>query len=324
MTLLSLADIHAAARRLDDVTVRTPLMPCPWAGDAARSLLLKPENLQVTGSFKLRGAYNRLASLSAEERRRGVVAQSSGNHGKALAYAGRLLGAEVTVVVPGTAAQVKVDAIRHQGATVREVPAAELATTTRMLAEEYGYIVVPPFDDLGIIAGQGTVGSEIFEQTARLGVVPDTVLVPVSGGGLISGVAAALKQLLPGVRVVGVEPELAADARQSLHSGHRVSWPTRLTGRTIADGMRSSSVGTIPFAHIQEYVDDIVTVSEDEIRDTVAVLARESHIVVEPSGAVATAAYLHRGDDLPSGKVHVCVVSGGNIDSGLLARIVAG
>ncbi|MEU9139536.1 threonine/serine dehydratase [Streptomyces sp. NPDC048404] len=324
MTLLGLDDIRAAGRRLTDVTLRTPLLSCPWADDESRTLLLKPENLQVTGSFKLRGAYNRLASLSGEERKRGVVAQSSGNHGKALAYAGRLLGVEITVVVPDTAAQVKVDAIRHQGATVRKVPAAELATATRALAEEYGYVIVPPFDDLGIIAGQSTVGLEIFEQTVQMGVVPDTVVVPVSGGGLISGVAAALKQLLPDVRVVGVEPEMAADARESFHSGHRVSWPTTLTGRTLADGMRSSSVGAIPFAHIQEYVDDIITVSEDEIRDTVAVLARESRIVAEPSGAVATAAYLHHGNDLPSGKLHVCVVSGGNIDSRLLSRIVAG
>ncbi|MET7746455.1 threonine/serine dehydratase [Streptomyces sp. NPDC005385] len=323
MTLLGLDDIHAAARRLKGVTLRTPLLPSPWADDGSRTLLLKPENLQVTGSFKLRGAYNRLAAMSAEERGRGVVAQSSGNHGKALAYAGRLLGVEITVVVPGTAAQVKVDAIRRHGAVVREVPPAELSEFTRALADEYGYVVVPPFDDLGIIAGQGTVGLEIFEQTAQLDRVPQTVLVPVSGGGLISGVAAALKHLLPDVRVVGVEPELAADARESFHSGHRVSWPTELTGRTIADGMRSSSLGVIPFTHIQAFVDDVVTVSEDEIRDTVAVLAGESSIVAEPSGAVAVAAYLHRSNELPPGELHVCVVSGGNIDSGLLSRLVA-
>ncbi|MGW3285182.1 threonine ammonia-lyase [Streptomyces sp. NPDC001002] len=324
MTLLGLDDIRAAGRRLNGVTLRTPLLPCPWADDASRTLLLKPENLQATGSFKLRGAYNRLSLLSGEELERGVVAQSSGNHGKALAQAGRALGVEVTVVVPDTAAQVKVDAIRHLGANVRKVPAADLAAAAQALAEEYGYVVVPPFDDLDIIAGQGTVGLEIFEQTEQMGVMPDTVVVPVSGGGLISGVAVALKQLLPDVRVVGVEPETAADARESFHSGRRVSWPTNVTGRTVADGMRSSSVGRIPFAHIQKYVDDIITVSEDEIRDTVAVLARESHIVAEPSGAVATAAYLHHGNELPSGKLHVCVVSGGNIDSGLLSRLVAG
>ncbi|MEU8949345.1 threonine/serine dehydratase [Streptomyces sp. NPDC048489] len=323
MTLLDLDDIQNAARRLKNVTLRTPLLPAPWADDGSRTLLLKPENLQVTGSFKLRGAYNRLATLSAEERERGVVAQSSGNHGKALAYAGRLLGVEITVVVPGTAARVKVDAIRRHGAIVREVPPAELAEVTRALAAEYGYVVVPPFDDLSIIAGQGTVGLEIFEQTAQMDRVPQTVLVPVSGGGLISGVAAALKHLLPDVRVVGVEPELAADARESFHSGHRVSWPAELTGRTIADGMRSSSVGTIPFAHIRAFVDDIVTVSEDEIRDTVAVLAGESRIVAEPSGAVAVAAYLHRSKELPPSGLHVCVVSGGNIDGRLLSRLVA-
>ncbi|WP_037626260.1 threonine ammonia-lyase [Streptomyces aureus] len=323
MTLLDLDDVRAAARRLDGVVLRTPLLPGPSAGDGARTLLLKPENLQVTGSFKLRGAYNRLASLSAAERERGVVAHSSGNHGNALAYAGRLLDVEVTVVVPETAAPVKVDAIRRHGASVRSVPASDLATAVGAFAKESGSVVVPPFDDLGVIAGQGTVGLEIFEQTLRMGVTPDTVLVPVSGGGLISGVAAALKRLLPAVRVIGVEPKTAADARESLRTGQRVAWPTTLTGRTLADGMRSSSVGVIPFAHIQEYVDDIVTVSENEIRETVAVLARESRVVAEPSGSVTTAAYLHRRDDLPPGRLHVAVVSGGNIDTALLSRLLA-
>ncbi|MEU4173089.1 threonine/serine dehydratase [Streptomyces sp. NPDC026665] len=323
MTLLDLDDVRAAARRLEGVTLRTPLLPGPSAGDEGRTLLLKPENLQVTGSFKLRGAYNRLASLSAAERGRGVVAQSSGNHGKALAYAGRLLGVEVTVVVPETAAPVKVDAIRRHGASVHSVPAAELATTVRELAAESGSVVVPPFDDLGVIAGQSTVGLEIFEQTSEMGLTPDTVLVPVSGGGLISGVAAALKRLLPAVRVIGVEPETAADARESLRTGQRVAWPTTLTGRTLADGMRSSSVGVIPFAHIQEYVDDIVTVSENEIRETVALLARDSRVVAEPSGAVTAAAYLHHRDDLPPGELHVAVVSGGNVDTALLSRLLA-
>lgn len=323
MTLLDLDAVRAAARRLDGVTLRTPLLPGPSAGDASRTLLLKPENLQVTGSFKLRGAYNRLVSLSAAERGRGVVAQSSGNHGKALAYAGRLLDAKVTVVVPDTAAPVKVAAMRGHGASVRSVPAADLATAVHALAEESGSVVVPPFDDLGVIAGQSTVGLEIFEQTAEMGVAPDTVLVPVSGGGLISGVAAALKRLLPAVRVIGVEPETAADARESLRTGRRVAWPTTLTGRTLADGMRSSSVGVIPFAHIREYVDDIITVSESEIREAVAVLARESRIVAEPSGAVTTAAFLHHRDDLPPGALHVAVVSGGNVDPDLLSRLLA-
>ncbi|MGW3917138.1 threonine ammonia-lyase [Streptomyces sp. NPDC005070] len=323
MTLLDLDDVRDAARRLKGITLRTPLLPGPAAGDETRTLLLKPENLQVTGSFKLRGAYNRLASLSPAERKQGVVAQSSGNHGKALAYAGQLLNVKITVVVPDTAAPVKVDAIRRHGATVHSVPAADLATATQTLAEESGSVVVPPFDDLGVIAGQSTVGLEIFEQTSEMGLTPDTVLVPVSGGGLISGVAAALKHLLPDVYVIGVEPDTAADARESLHTGQRVTWPTTLTGRTLADGMRSSSVGVLPFAHIQEYVDDIVTVSESEIRETVAVLARESHLVAEPSGAVTTAAYLHHKDALPPGELHVAVISGGNIDTNLLSRLLA-
>ncbi|MFG2196800.1 threonine/serine dehydratase [Streptomyces sp. NPDC048639] len=322
MSLVTLEDVREAQRRIQGIAVRTPLLPCAWASDGERSLVLKPENLQRTGAFKIRGAYNRLSALSSRERARGVIAQSSGNHGQALACAARILGVTATVVMPDTAPAVKIEATRAQGAEVVLVAPEDREKVTGELAEERGHVVVPPFDDPYVIAGQGTVGLEIAEDAAALGLELDTVLVPVSGGGLISGIAAAMKLERPGIRIIGVEPELAADARESLHSGERVSWPAAETGRTIADGLRISSLGVLPFAHIQAYVDDIITVREGDIRAAVAVLAGQAHLIAEPSGAVALAAYLYQQDALPPGRVHACVISGGNIDPALLADLL--
>lgn len=322
MVLVTLDEILEARRRLRGIAVRTTLLPCPWASDRERSLVLKPENLQLAGAFKIRGAYNRMSVLSEAERARGVIAQSSGNHGQALAYAARILGVKAVVVMPDTAAPVKIEATREQGAEVVLVPPEDRERITSELAGERGYIVVSPFDDPYIIAGQGTVGLEISEDATALGLQLDTVLVPVSGGGLISGVAVAMKHERPGIRIIGVEPEFAADARESLHSGRRVSWPAAETGRTIADGLRISSVGALPFEHIQAYVDDIITVRESDIRRAVAVLARQGHLIAEPSGAVATAAYLYRQDALPSGRTYASVISGGNIEPALLADLL--
>ena len=319
MALVGLEELHAARRRIAGVAVRTPLAPCPWARDGARRLWLKPENLQPTGAFKLRGAYNRLAALSAAERARGVVAQSSGNHAQAVAYAAELLGIRAVIVMPDTSPEVKVESTRSYGAEVILVAPAERDTLPAELAERHGHVWVPPYDDPYVIAGQGTVGLEIAEDAPE---ELDTVLVPVSGGGLISGTAAALKLTRPAVRVIGVEPELAADARQSLRTGRRTEWPVADTYRTIADGLRTTSVGVLPFEHLQAYVDDIVTVSEAEIRDTVAVLARRGRLVAEPSGAVAPAAYLHRAAEL-DGRHFAAVVSGGNIEPRLLAELLA-
>ncbi|MFC8450292.1 threonine/serine dehydratase [Kitasatospora sp. NPDC057223] len=319
MALVGLEELRAAQRRIAGVAVRTPLLPCPWADQGTRRLWLKPENLQPTGAFKTRGAYNRLAALTDGERARGVVAQSSGNHAQAVAYAARLLGIKAVIVMPDTSPAVKVASTRSYGAEVILVAPGERDTLPAELAERHGHVWVPPYDDPYIIAGQGTVGLEIAED-APDGL--DTVLVPVSGGGLVSGTAAALKLTRPGVRVIGVEPELAADAQASLRAGERQIWPVADTYRTIADGLRTPSVGVLPFEHIRAYVDDIVTVSEDEIRDTVAVLARRGRLVAEPSGAVATAAYLHRAAEL-DGRVFAAVVSGGNIEPRLLAELLA-
>jgi threonine dehydratase len=319
MTLIGLEELRAAQQRIAGVAVRTPLMPCPWAAQGERALWLKPEGLQPTGAFKIRGGYNRLSALTAAERARGVVAQSSGNHAQAVAYAAQLLGIKAVIVMPDTSPAVKVDNTRAFGAEVILVGPGERDTLPAELAEKHGYVWVPPYDDPYIIAGQGTVGLEIAEDAPD---ELDTVLVPVSGGGLISGTAAALKLACPGVRVVGVEPELAADAQASFRAGERLSWPTEDTYRTIADGLRTPSVGVLPFEHIQAYVDDIVTVSEQEIRDTVALLARRGRLVAEPSGAVAAAAYFHRGAEL-EGRVFAAVVSGGNIEPSLLAELLS-
>jgi threonine dehydratase len=319
MALVGLEELRAAQQRIAGVAVRTPLLPCPWAADGARELWLKPESLQPTGAFKIRGAYNRLAALTDGERARGVVAQSSGNHAQAVAYAARLLGIKAVIVMPDTSPAMKVENTRSFGSEVILVSPGDRDTVPAELAAEHGYVWVPPYDDPYIIAGQGTVGLEIGEDAPD---ELDTVLVPVSGGGLISGTAAALKLSCPGVRVIGVEPELAADAQQSLRTGRRAVWPVADTYRTIADGLRTPSVGVLPFEHLQAYVDDIVTVSEDEIRDTVTRLARRGRLVAEPSGAVAAAGYFHRAAEL-GGRVFAAVVSGGNIEPGLLAELLA-
>jgi threonine dehydratase len=309
--LVTLSDIEAAAARIKDLVVRTPLLPCAWA-DSARPLFLKPESLQATGAFKLRGASNALALLDAEQRARGVVAQSSGNHAQAVAYAARRLGIHATIVMPDTSPGVKVAATRSYGAEVLLVPPAERDVLPVRLAAEHGYAHIPPYDDARVIAGQGTVGLEI---AADLVVdAADVVLVPVSGGGLISGVATAIKALSPRTVVIGVEPELAADAAESFRSGERVTWTPELTYRTIADGLRTTSVGVLPFAHIRKYVDAVITVTEDEIVEAVGVLGRKSRLVAEASGAVTTAAYLFHATELPAGGSTVAVVSGGNVD----------
>jgi threonine dehydratase len=323
MALVTLDDLHAAQKRIAGLAVRTPLMPCPWADTDAHTLHLKPENLQPTGAFKIRGACNRLAVLTAEERARGVVAQSSGNHAQAVAYAARGMGIKAVIVMPDTSPAVKVENTRSFGAEVVLVRMHERDTTAAELAAEHGYVWVPPYDDPWIIAGQGTVGLEIAEDATALDLDLRTVLVPVSGGGLLSGAAAALKLTMPGVRVVGVEPELAGDAAESFRSGEHKVWTFERTHRTIADGLRTNSLGLLPWEHVQAYVDDIITVTEDEIRSAVAVLARRGRLVAEPSGAVTTAAYLHHAGQLPSGRSVAAVLSGGNLEPSLLAELLA-
>jgi len=310
-TLVTLDDVRAAAARIEGVVVRTPLLPAPAIGER---LWLKPENLQPTGAFKLRGATNAVRSLPIGSLSAGVVTHSSGNHGQALAYAARAAGIPCWVVVPEGAPSVKVEAIRALGAEIVLVPPARRLPEAERIAAERGATLVPPFDDVAVIAGQGTVGLEILADLPDV----DVVLVQVGGGGLVSGVAAAVKALRPATKVIGVEPELAAETAEGLHSGTLTPWPVEQTYRTIADGVRTSP-SALTFAHIQAYVDDIVTVTEEQIRAAVGVLAHKARIVAEPSGALTTAAYLHA--KLPEGRT-VAVVSGGNADPELLRELL--
>ncbi|WP_153394127.1 threonine ammonia-lyase [Ornithinicoccus halotolerans] len=319
MELVGLRDIEQAAGHVRGVAVHTPLLPATWA-EEGRPLWLKPESLQPGGAFKIRGATTKVAALSQAERETGLVAHSSGNHAQAVAQAARSHRVKAVVVMPDTAPRMKVEATRRLGAEVVLVPPAERYHRADELADAHGYTPIPPYDDPWIIAGQGTVGLEIAEDLPQL----STVLVPISGGGLISGVATAIKERLPHVRVIGVEPELAADAAESFRRGEPVTWPAERTQRTIADGLRVNRVGDLPWVHIRRYVDDIVTVSEDQIREAVRVLAARSRLVAEPSGAVATAAYLFRAEQLRLRGDTVAVVSGGNIELDRFRAILAG
>jgi len=321
--MVSLQDILEAQTRLHGIAVRTPLFEWTRPADQ-RKLFLKLENLQPIGAFKLRGAYNKVASLSEEERRRGVISYSSGNHGQGVAYAARALGVKAIIVMPGNAPKNKLEATAALGADIITVGpgSEERRLRAEQLAVEHGYAIVPPYNDEKIIAGQGTVGLEILEDLPSV----ETVLVPVGGGGLISGISAAIKLSNnelghPQIRVIGVEPELAADAQASLRAGHIVSSPAEQVSQTLADGLRTQSVGAINFEHIRAYVDDIVTVTEDEIREAMRALSANTQTLAEPSGAVAVAAFLFHTDELPNTKINVAVISGGNIDPTLLAEL---
>jgi threonine dehydratase len=317
LSLVGLDDVLAAAERVRGTCLRTPLLSAGWAG--AGACWLKPESLQPTGAFKLRGATNAVARLTAQQRERGVVTHSSGNHGSALAYAAQRAGVPATVVVPHGAPAVKVAMVEAAGATLVRVEAAERVSACRAVAERTGAVEIPPYDHPDVIAGQGTVGLEIAAE------LPDvqTVLVPVGGGGLISGVAVALRALVPDVRIVGCEPALAADAAASMAAGRRVALPLADTQRTIADGLRAPSLGEITWPHVRDLVDSIVTVQESEICAAVRALATSSRLVVEPSGAVAAAALLSDASRLPGGRT-VVVLSGGNVDPGWFSRTLAG
>ena len=304
------------------VTVRTELIQASMgetAGPDSRKLYLKPENLQPIGAFKLRGAYNKIASLSPEERGRGVITYSSGNHGQGVAYAARALGAKAVIVMPNNAPALKREAAAAMGAEIVLVGPGSLERQTKAeeLAAQRGYVIVPPFNDEKIIAGQGTMGLEILEDLPDV----ETVLVPVGGGGMLSGVATAIKLSKPSTKIIGVEPELAADAQASFRAGKIVESTAEQTSRTIADGLRTQSLGAITFEHIQHFVDDILTVSEDEIRQAVRWLAGNPKTVAEPSGAVAVAGFLFHQEELPRTNVNVAIISGGNIDPQMLQEI---
>ncbi len=312
---VSLEDVQAAAERIQGAAIRTPLIRLPLDG----AYFAKPENLQRTGSFKFRGAYNALASLPAEARKRGVVADSSGNHAQGVAAAARLLGIPATIVIPENAPGIKVERTRAWGAEIVRCPnpSDERMRVARALRDARNLEYIAPFDDARIIAGQGTAGLEIAQD------VPDVqnVLVCVGGGGLISGVAVAVKALRPNARVIGVEPELAADAQESFRTGHRVSWGADRVTRTICDGVRTQGVGELNFAVISSLVDDIVTVSDEAVLDAMRWYALEAKLAVEPTGALTLAAVRSGAVNL-SGK-SALMISGGNFDPALMSRVLA-
>jgi threonine dehydratase len=313
--LVSIDDIRAAAEMVRPYVLRTPLVPAGWADDD-RPLWIKPENLQSIGAFKVRGAFNAIGHLDESVRTRGVVAYSSGNHAQAVAYAAAVYGVPAHIVMPRETPGIKVDATRSHGAEVVLCGPGERETVAAEVLEQTGGVLVPPFDHPDVIAGQGTIGLEIAEDVPTV----QNVLVPVSGGGLASGIGTAIKALCPDAQVFGVEPELAADTAEGLRLGRRVDWSIEDRNRTIADGLRSQP-SQLTFAHLQNVLDGLITVSENEIRGAVRELAYQSHLVAEPSGAVALAAY--RQGSTPPGRT-VMILSGGNVEPPLLQEILAG
>ena len=319
ISTVTLDDIRTAQSRLQGVAARTRLIEFDHPESNTRRLFLKPENQQPIGAFKLRGAYNKIASLAPEDRKRGVISYSSGNHAQGVAYAARALGVKAIIVMPDNAPAIKREATAALGAEIVIVGpgSAERQTKAEELAAQHGYVIVPPYNDEQIIAGQGTMGLEILEDLPEV----ETVFAPVGGGGMISGVAAAIKLSKPSIKVIGVEPELAGDAQASLRAGKIVHFKAEDVSRTIADGLRTQSIGAINFEHIRRYVDDIVTVSEEEIRRAVRLLASNPATVAEPSGAVAVAAFLFRSDQFSKARLNVAIISGGNIDPQMLEEI---
>jgi threonine dehydratase len=311
--LVGIEAVRAAAATLDGIATRTPLVP--FGRPEARHFL-KAESLQPIGAFKIRGAYVAVASLSADERARGVITYSSGNHAQGVARAARLLGAPAVVVMPSDAPAIKRERVDADGAEIVVVGTAsdERQAVAEQIAAERGLAIIPPYDDDRVIAGQGTVGLEIAEALPDVG----AVLVPIGGGGLASGVAVAIRAVVPDARVIGVEPELGADARESLAAGRIVAWSAADVSRTIADGTRTRAIGRRTFAHLSRLLDSVVTVSEAEIAAAVRLAAEESRLVAEPSGALSVAALAFRateiGLDRLDGRPVVAVVSGGNVD----------
>jgi len=330
---VTLDEIRDARARIKSAAVYTPVLKAPWPrlrqgfGEASpqvpspkpQALFLKAESLQPMGAFKIRGAFNMIAQLPKDSLARGVITYSSGNHGQAVALAAQTIGAHAVIVMPTTAPQVKVDGCRSFGAEVIMEGTTSLDRQRRAEQEaaERGLTMVPPFDHRQIIIGQGTVGLEILEQCPNVG----TVIVPAGGGGLASGVAAAIKQSDPSVRVVVVEPVGAPKMTTSLAAGQPATLPST---KSIADGLMNLRPGDITFAHIRKFVDEVVMVEEDEIAAAVAWLFRNARLVVEPSGAVTTAAVAkglghidHTNGDI------VAVVSGGNVAPEAFARYLS-
>ena len=317
---LTLDDVRAAARRLDDRVTRTPVITSPWWDDASgHHVFFKCENLQRAGSFKIRGALNKLLSLTPEERRRGVIAFSSGNHAQGVALAARMVGTSAMVVMPKDAPALKLEATRGYGADVvfydrlRE----DREAIARRLAAETGRVLVPPFDDYAIMAGQGTAALELLADAPSL----DVLVAPVGGGGLMAGCSTAARSLLPGITIIGVEADTANDTYLSLQKGERVTIPPP---PTIADGIRVTTPGELTFPILRRNRAAIALVTDEEIRAAVRALALRARVVVEPTGAVGAAAVLGGTLAVERGARVGLILSGGNIDPEALIDILKG
>jgi len=323
-TFVTLAEIQAAHTRIASAAIRTPLVQL-HAPNLPCEVWVKVEAAQPIGSFKIRGAYNKVSQLTPEQLAKGVITYSSGNHAQGVAYAAKVLGAKAVVVMPENAPPIKIAATRAFGAEVVFVGPASTARKAKAeeLAAEHGYSIIEPYDHPHIIAGAATCGLEITQQ------LPDADLVigPVSGGGLLSGTATGVKLAAeaglcnPNVQVFGAEPLVAADAKESFETKTLVEWPASRTASTIADGLRTQSLGQLNFQHILKHVNGIVAVTEQEILDAMKVYLAHSDLVPEPSGAVTLAAVLFHAAELPPAKKIVIIMSGGNVDPKLLETL---
>jgi threonine dehydratase len=315
--LVSLADVRAAATRLEGEIVHTPLLASPDLSDQlGYEVRLKCECLQRSGSFKARGALNFVFQLPPDEVKRGVITYSSGNHGQAMALAAKLKGARAVIVMPTTAPPVKVKGAERLGAEIvfEGTLSGERKVRAEAIARDEGLVMVPPFDHAWIIAGQGTIGLEVHDDWADV----ETVLAPIGGGGMFSGVVASLRRLRPGVRLIGVEPAGAASMRAALDADQVVSLPST---KTIADGLMPVRVGDLTFRHVRELADDVVTVDDDMIREAARFLLLRRKLVVEYSGAATVAALLSGAVRSPGRTV--AILSGGNMDPAVVAELAA-
>lgn len=311
--MLTLEMIKEAQETIKGVARVTPLTPAKKLG---RNVYIKAENLQMTGAFKLRGAYNKISSLTPEERAKGVIACSAGNHAQGIAYSATKLGIKSIICMPAGAPLSKVEATRNYGAEVVLVPGVydDAAAEANRLVEEKGYTFAHPFNDEYVMAGQGTIGLEILEQLPEV----DQVVVPIGGGGIIAGIACAIKSLKPECKVIGVQAAGAASMYTSRREGHPVTLPSV---STIADGIAVKRPGDLTFELCEKYVDEIVTVKEDEIATAILALMEDQKTVAEGAGATSVAAVMFGKVDATDKKT-VCVVSGGNIDVTTISRVI--
>ncbi len=319
--MIGLADIQEAALRLKDVVVRTPLISSPALDELAGGrVLIKAENLQRTGSFKIRGAYNMLSQLGADEAAKGVIAFSSGNHAQAVAAAGTMLGIETTIVMPEDAPQIKIENTRKLGGTtvLYDRYTGDRETIAREMAAEKDCAVIPSYDHEHIVAGQGTAGLEIAAQCEELGITPDQVLVNCSGGGLTAGIAVSVTSLMPGTNIHPVEPAGFEDTTRSLESGNREENDPE--ARSICDALQVATPGSVTWPINKDLLAHGLVVSDDEVREAMRFAFRHLKLVAEPGGSASLAAIICNKIDT-AGKVTVAVISGGNVDAGMFASI---